>query len=387
MNIEQTMFALLRSEVCGYKLNESKNSELSFEVRAKLFILSAKHDLSHIIASALSKIEISEKDEITELFRKNLIMSVYRDEQKSYALKQACDVLEQAEIPHIPLKGSVIRDFYPQSWMRTSCDIDILIHPEDCDHAISKLCEAGFVRAQDASTHDYSLMSQNGVHVELHYTLTQGRGFSETDNLLKEVWNYAVPVGEGKYRYSLTNEIFILYHIAHMARHFVHGGCGIRSFIDLWIIKNNMPYDNEKLIQLLTEVKLLDFYEGALALSNVWLDGKTHTLVTKKMETFVLTGGSYGTTANSAAIRAAKGEGKVSFFIKLMFLPRENLAVLYPRLRKYPYLFPFYQIKRWFRIFNKDKRKKIGCFTTVRNSVTYDEAEETIKLLKSLGLD
>ena len=55
-----------------------------------------------------------------------IIKAIYRHAQLSYEYVAVCDALETAQIPFIPLKGSVLRKWYPEPWMRTSCDIDIL---------------------------------------------------------------------------------------------------------------------------------------------------------------------------------------------------------------------------------------------------------------------
>lgn len=95
-------------------------------------------------------------------------------------------------------------------------------------------------------------------------------------------------------------------------------------------------------------------------------------------------GGVYGNTKNSAQIQAAKGSSKVKAFFRLMFLPRENLEVIYPNLKMHPYLFYLYQIKRWFRIFNKKRRNKIKYLTKTRNSVTQIDVDVTKKCLSIL---
>lgn len=53
--------------------------------------------------------------------------AIFRHEGLVFEYGQICSVLEQAQIPFLPLKGSILRDYYPEAWMRTSCDIDILV--------------------------------------------------------------------------------------------------------------------------------------------------------------------------------------------------------------------------------------------------------------------
>ena len=64
-----------------------------------------------------------------------MMTAVYRYERINYELNCLTEALNQAEMPFIPLKGSILRQYYPEPWMRTSCDIDILVREEDIDAA------------------------------------------------------------------------------------------------------------------------------------------------------------------------------------------------------------------------------------------------------------
>lgn len=387
MTTNDIFFSIIRSEIHGIESASDIFEKLSFESYGQLYTLSKNHDLAHIMAAYLSRKGMLKDDEISNKFNKQLMIAFYREAQKECTLEQLAVILEDARLTHIMLKGAVIRDLYPQAWMRTSCDIDILIKKEDVDLAIETLCKAGYSRTDDSSTHDYSFMSPNNVHVELHYTLAQEGQLSRVDKMLESVWESYVTLDEGRsYRYSMTPEVFILYHLAHMVRHLVYGGCGIRPIIDFWIIQNNMTFDNDKLKAMLEQTKLTKFYDVVAGLSSVWMDNAQHTEQTKLLEGYILTGGVYGTTGNSAQIEAARGVGKVRSFFNLMFLPKSTLEVIYPNLRKHPYMFPFYQVKRWFRIFNRRKRSKIKHLTATRNNVSQTSVESAKLMLEYLGL-
>ena len=162
----------------------------------------------------------------------------------------------------------------------------------------------------------------------------------QADAVLDSVWQACAPEVPGGYRYKMTNEMFMFYHIVHMANHFVYGGCGVRPFLDLWLLEKKMDFDREELVRLFKQTSLESFYVSACALASVWMDNLPHSDITAQMEQFILTGGVYGTVSNSATIKAAKGQSKLRSFMKLMFLSRENLEITYPRLKKHPILLP-----------------------------------------------
>ncbi len=384
------MFKLLRSVFNNEEQFSSDEIKTVKENLKPLFLLSKKHDIAHLIGYALLKNNLIDKQtdaEVYAKFNQEQVLAVFRYERINYTLNELCDALENAQIEFIPLKGSVIRDYYPEPWMRTSCDIDILIHESDAVRAMDFLCEKyNYKCGKNCTTHDYSLHSTNGVHLELHYTLNQDGSLPKTDNLLDAVWDYAESEENFKYKKKLANKMFLFYHIAHMAKHFINGGCGIRPFIDLKLLIQKMPFDKEKFLQMLDGGALKTFYESVLDLSDVWFCKKEHNPITLKTESFILTGGVYGTIQNSATIKAGKGESKIRTLFRLIFLSRKNLEVIYPNLKKRPILMPFYQVKRWFRIFNKDKRKKVKSITGARNSVKAEDINTTADLLKNLGL-
>ena len=48
------------------------------------------------------------------------MIAIYRYEKINYELNRLRSALNEAQIPFIPLKGSVLRQYYPEPWMRTS---------------------------------------------------------------------------------------------------------------------------------------------------------------------------------------------------------------------------------------------------------------------------
>ena len=382
----KVLFSLIQSEISGKELDGKYLDDLSNETMEQLYKITKSHDIAHLVASALNKQKLLTKDEISQKYQKQWMMAVYRYEKINYELKRVADILENNGIAFLPLKGSVLRKYYPEPWMRTSCDIDILIHPEDAEKAISILGEVGFSLQKSTTTYDYQMFSSSGVHLELHFSLKQDASILQAETILDAVWDECELETDKQYHYYMRNEMFLFYHIVHMANHFTYGGCGIRPIIDLWLLTNKMEIDKGKLHFLLSQSKLLEFYEASFELSKVWLENASYSDITLRMEQFILTGGVYGNSSTSALMKAAKGESKVRSFFKLLFLPRANLEVAYPNLKKHPILLPFYQIKRWFRIFNRKKRQRIERMIAARNSVNTNEANQTKILLQDLGL-
>ena len=94
MTVEKIMFSLIKSEIAGGSAEDIK-AELNPDVLNALFKLSDKHDMSHIVASALSNLKALSNDEISQKFNKTLMLSVYRDSLKDFAITQVGEILEK----------------------------------------------------------------------------------------------------------------------------------------------------------------------------------------------------------------------------------------------------------------------------------------------------
>ena len=186
-------------------------------------------------------------------------MAFHRREQLNYELKNVCEILENVGVEYLPLKGSILQSYYPEPWMRTSCDIDVLVRQEDVERSVKSLCENGF-KVEGDHYHDMSLYSMSNVHLELHYELIEERDSLVIHTRLSDIWSKVLPMENTAYGRTMSNELFLFYHVAHMAKHFVYGGCGIRPFLDLWIMENKFDFNRQALQALLKEGGIYRFY-------------------------------------------------------------------------------------------------------------------------------
>lgn len=381
--VSQIMLALIRAEICGVEPESELFAAIDAERLSELYKRAKQHDMAHILSSALSKHGIK-----SDAFAKEEMVAVYRYAQFRHEAARIYPALEAEKIPYMPLKGSVIRPYYPRPEQRTSSDIDILVHEEDVERASRVFTDTlGF--APDVRTaHDVSFMSVSKTHVELHFDLLeedQTQDFDGLREVLDTVWqNASIDTGAG-YRYVMSPEMFAFYHIAHMAKHFSHGGCGIRPFVDLWIMKHKMEYDRAGLFELLRRAGLEPFGREMLLLSDVWFDGSSHTELTEKIERYIIDGGVYGNIENRVNLYSAKRGGGIKFILSRMFLPFGVMKKQYPKLERFPILLPFYHIRRWCRILFCDRRKVKGAVRACGN-INDEKKDDMADLISRLGL-
>ena len=386
MTIEKAFFALLRFELSGTRLCDDVKNFITTSTLIELFKLSKKHDLAHLIASALDSSNLlMEDNNVRKKFLQERNLAIFRYEQQNYEYNRICEALERAEIVFVPLKGAVIRDYYPQPWMRTSCDIDVLVKEEELDRAAEYLCkELGYSKEDKRSANELSLYFNN-VHLELHYDLTEGDKYG--GEVLSNIWQYVKPSEHGNCRSILTDESFYFYHIAHMIKHFEHGGCGVRPFLDSWILNKKVKIDSNRIGELLERGGLLKFANASERLSEVWFSENEPDELSNRLEKFILTGGIYGSMQNMVSMQQAKKGGKLKYILSRIFISNKELKIKYPILEKRPFLIPFYHVKRWFKpLTQKESNKRSMKVLTETSSVKNSDKKAKEQLLLDLGL-
>lgn len=352
----------------------------------EVYKLSKKHDMAHIVGISLAKAGLLENaPEIAEKFEKEQYLAVFRYENFKYETDRICKIFDEQKIPYILLKGAVIRDFYPEPWMRTSCDLDVLVKEEDLDTAILALTEKlGYTVDKNKNFHDVDLFSESGIHLELHFNIKEN--IPAFDKVLSRVWEYAKKTDEDLEGFIVTNE-FLLYHlIAHAAYHFVDGGCGVRPLTDIYLLKNMLEYDETVLKQLCEESEIGKFYSSVCKLCECWFEGAEHIVLTDEMQKFILQGGAYGTKeAHIAARQEARG-GKGGYAMSRIFAPYDVLKQRYPKLRGRVQM-PIYQVRRWIDVARDGGAKRSMQELRINSSMDIESVRTVNNLMKQLKLD
>lgn len=300
----------------GDEINEDKQTGsqpvLTEEQLARLYKRAKQHDLAHLVGDALIKKGLLADPAQYKLYKREVLVAVYRYEHFRHELDRIRETLNAAEIPFVPLKGAVIRAYYPEQWMRTSGDIDILVHGSDRERAVQCLSEKlGYIFKVE-SDETVVMTYKEHTHVELHVSVNEFD--TERQTIFDDCWTYAHVV-DG-YEYQFENEFFLTYFYAHAAKHFAHGGCGVRPFIDCFLLNKKLPYDKEKLQAMLEGEGVGKFAEAMEKLAEVWFANGRHDEVTERMAVFVLRGGVYGSLNNTMSVRQQQEKGVHGYLLR-----------------------------------------------------------------------
>lgn len=271
--------------------------------------------------------------------------------------------------------------------MRTSCDIDILVDEQILDRAAGTLAETLGYKIGQKWGHDISLYAPSGVLLELHYAVIEDTQVVGSQAVLDHFWDAATPREGFQYQHRVSDEMFYFFHIAHMAKHVQVGGCGIRPFLDLWILNHRVAHSKEKRNALLLAGGLQSFAAAAEKVAEHWFsNGSGEDPMLKLFEGYVLDGGVYGSLENSVSMRRV-GQSGLQYAMSRVFIDSTSLAYMFPILNKHKWLSPLFQVVRWFKLLFGGRIKRAVVEFEANANVSPNETMSAKNLLSYLGLD
>ncbi len=268
----------------------------------------------------------------------------------------------EAGVDYMPLKGITLRELYPDPNLRSMSDVDILIRMEQYPQ-IAKIMKAhGFSEGVE-SDHELN-WKKNNVHVELHKCLIPSYN-RKLYAYFGDGWDRARMSSGDQNRYEMSDEDFFVYLFTHYAKHFRDGGIGIKHLADLWIYRCVKPEMDEAYIKAeLGKMDLDVFYENAMQTVAFWFEDAPGSEMTEHITNVTFHSGIFGDTSakrNASAVRNSPEGGKkakLSWTMRLVFLPFGNMCQKYPILHKLPFLLPVMWVVRWVSALFKPKALK-----------------------------
>ena len=144
-------------------------------------------------------------------------------------------LFEEEGIERMLLKGGLLKYEYPSQDMRFLTDLDILVKTKDLER-VSVLMEKLGYRVLHKGGHHDVYQKEPCMTVEIHKDC--GTGYETLDNYMEGVWERSTKKEGCQTEYQMSWEDFYLYQTGHMAKHFEHGGAGIRMLLDFLVFEN-----------------------------------------------------------------------------------------------------------------------------------------------------
>lgn len=343
----QDLLYLVSCAVNDEPVSADRCAEMDLE---RVYRLAQYHSLSAAAAFALE--QAIELPRVFDQAKKKAIRKMALFEiERGKILRE----FERLGIRYLPLKGILIKEYYPKAAMREMSDNDILCEPDKMATVKEVMTALGYTcDSYDVISHDiYS--KPPSLDFEMH------RALFEDDR--QPFYDYYLTIRDklirdGGCAMRMTDEDFYLYVIAHIYRHYAFAGTGLRSLADVYLFLKKRGGDlrREYLDAELEKLGLKAFEHTFSALAQKVFTGQPLQEKEKAELTYIITSGSYGISDNKDYhLVSEKLEGddskqaKRRFYFRKVFISGDELKKKYPFVYHHKALYPLLLAYRPFK--------------------------------------
>jgi hypothetical protein len=272
-----------------------------------------------------------------------------------------CAVLDEEGIDYMFTKGLVLREYYPQTLMRQMSDNDILYDASRRDDLLRIMYKHGYYLADGTGISDD--FKKPFCTFEFHREIITNW---DSDRRELDLWKRAEKK-PGTSQWIINKEDNYLYTILHMYQHYRSSGCGVRFLCDVFVLKDKLDFDWDYINSELERFGLTDFHKTVTEVCDCVFGSGELGEEGVKLLGVMFEDTVYGRSVDiQTAVERAGGKSRYIF--RRIFQDREIMFGTYKKLEKYPFLLPYYHIKRWFDRwrYNRDSVKKE--YNKIRNN-------------------
>ena len=330
----------------------------------QLLIMARKHSVSSMVCMALEKTAIfANADEATKkqwidaknkAIRKNMLLDAER--------KTILHELETQGIWYMPLKGSILKDWYPKPGMREMADNDILFDPSGREQVREIFQNRGYKTVSFRKGNHDVYEKVPIYNFEMHVSLFHGT-YKELTEQYKNVKERLLPVDGTAYQFAFTPEDFYVFVIAHAYKHYSSSGTGIRTLADIYIMNQklggtmNWEYVDSELRGLgifSYECESRELAQKLFGIAELPTEANLSE-AEQQMLAYYLGASTYGTIENRTLNQMQKlqpdggaitAHTKRKYLLSRIFPGREWCEAYAPTVYKYPVLLPFFWVWR-----------------------------------------
>lgn len=382
LNINEQYFINLLKSVLHKTKSPSIPDGVSMDA---VFHLAKEHYLETMFFAGIQSLESSIDPQMFNHWKKLMIQHYVIDILQKEELKAITDLFETSNISHIPLKGFLLKDLYPETSMRQMSDLDILIRTEDRKNVRQLMESLGYETKQfDIGGQDVYFKAP-AINVEIHHRLFS-KSLPVYDQYFQNTYQKILHQPSEHYQKNPGDAVSFGYVIAHLAKHYLGFGTGVRSVLDIYLFLHQKPdlAYSEEFLNILNNIQLGDFYQHLSNLAEIWFGDADATPLYEQMGAYIMQAGIYGHRKNydmnaiSKDLKTNTTFYKLKRMLEICFPSIHYMKDTYPWVRKYPFLLPLsYPFRAGEVLFTRRQKLKL-----LKN--TKELSVEDIKQLQEL---
>lgn len=246
---------LLSCAAKGQKAEKNRIDEMDLDA---LYSLCKEHSITALVSSVISE-HLKDKPEQYSRWSQEQMKALYRDMNFEGERRNILAFLEENRIWYMPLKGVVLKNYYPKPFLREFADNDILFDEKYQTQVEEFMLSRGYKRKQSDSGHVMEYEKEPCFNFEMH------RSLYHTNNPIfydyyKDVKQKLIKDSDNDFGFHFSDEDFYVFMISHAFKHYRDNGVGIRTLLDIFIY-NKAKGDSLDFSYIEGELKKIESFE------------------------------------------------------------------------------------------------------------------------------
>ena len=363
--LNQTSEHLIYLMSCALRGAEADESILDGVDLSGLLALARNHSVAAMTCMALEKTAMFAQadpgirkqwlDAKNKAIRKNMLLDADR-----IALM---DDMENAGIWHMPLKGSILKAWYPQCGMREMSDNDILFDGGKREQVRDIFLKHGYSAEHYGKSNHDVYFKPPVYNFEMHVALFSDSDYEDLAEKYAGIRQKLLPDENRKYRLHFSPEDFYVFALTHAYKHYSHSGTGIRTLADIYVMNHRIgpSLDWRYVEKELEELGIREYEKSSRALAEKVFGEKPVSdiaLTTQEQEMllYYMQASTYGSIENGVnnQLHTIQPDGapitgltKLRYCLSRLFPSRKWCKDKYPFVYRHPYLMPLFWVWRW----------------------------------------
>ncbi|MBQ3276654.1 MAG: nucleotidyltransferase family protein [Oscillospiraceae bacterium] len=314
---------------------------------AALYAAADRHMMTAVVAMALESAGVKD-DAFVKAEAKSIRKSVALDGE----LRRVAARLEAAGIWYMPLKGAVMKNYYPRLGMRQMADCDVLFDPARAREVREIMEDLGYTAEEFGKGH-HDLYTKAPMYVmEMHRHLFDYSPRTPFYRYYADVRTRLIPDGDHPCRLSFSDEDFYLYLLAHEYNHYTGAGIGLRANLDIYVFWKRFSdsLDRAYIAGELKKLDLSEFERKSRELATALFgDGELSNEGREILENHLLAG-RFGSeehrVKNGVEQMGGGASGRLQYALGRLFPSKEFIQEFYPYFWRHKLLLPFLPLYR-----------------------------------------
>lgn len=327
-----------------------------------VYRMAKKHNLDCMAYEGICRVPEIDLGEYESKWKKRSMQCAMQGVVQLAERDKIYQVLPNAGVRILPLKGCLLKEMYPKKEYRQMSDLDMLIDDENAEQTKILMEGLGYETESFGDCHHDCYIKKPWCHVEIHRNMLP-RGVENTGKY-KDVWKHAYEEASRSRIYRFTWDDYYLFMLEHFAKHFREGGSGIRSIADIYVfLQGKKDALNPKYLEKrLKQLNLWEFKEQMEQIAQEWfVEGTVGRY--EETEKMLIFSGAYGEKALRYLLKTeylekkyhSKFLARVHYMGEMVFLNYDGMCILYPVLKRYPVLLPLMWVHRMIKVVTKKR--------------------------------